>query len=184
MKVEKVGIDGPLILDPDVYGDERGFFMVTWNDEAYRALGIPPFVQDNLSRSAQGVLRGMHFQTRHPQGKLVSVLEGEVYDVAVDLRVGSPTYGKNEGVILSATNHRQFYVPPGFAHGFQVTSPFALFSYKVTDRYDPSSEVSLLWNDPALAIAWPLAEPILSEKDRTGTPLADLDRARLQPYTR
>ncbi len=183
MNVTPIGIEGPLIIDPKVFGDERGFFQICWNEEMYRAAGIGyHFVQDNLSRSTKGVLRGLHFQWRHPQGKLVSVLEGEVYDVAVDLRIGSPTYGESEGVVLSAANHRQFFVPPGFAHGFQVTSPYALFSYKVTDRYDPQAEESLLWNDPTLKNDLPLAEPTLSEKDRVGTPLAELDTSRLLRY--
>ena len=137
------------------------------------AAGEPlPFVQDNVSRSRQGILRGLHLQNPHAQGKLVSVLDGEVYDVAVDVRVGSPTFGKWVGVTLSADNHRQFYVPPGFAHGFCVTSEFATFVYKCTDLYDAASEIGIAWNDPALAIDWPVADPILSPRDRRHPPLA------------
>lgn len=183
MKALPTSIEGVVIIEPDVYGDERGFFMETWNEERYRAVGLDyTFKQDNLSRSAKGVLRGLHLQTERPQGKLLSCIEGEIFDVCVDLRVGSPTFGKSASVLLSAGNRRQFYVPAGLAHGFQVISEYAMVSYKATDIYHPASELALLWNDPALGIDWPLADPILSEKDRQGTPLADLDRDRLIRY--
>ncbi len=180
MNVETTAIPGLLVITPKVFGDARGFFVETWQQERYEAAGVrETFVQDNLSRSARGVLRGLHYQTQHTQGKLVQVLEGEVYDVAVDLRAGSPTFGQWHAEVLSAENRKQFWVPAGFAHGFCVTSEFALFAYKCSDRYHPQSEVSLLWNDPALGIPWPITEPTLSEKDRHGIALADLRREQL-----
>ncbi len=180
MNVETTAIPGLLVITPKVFGDARGFFFETWQQERYEAAGVREvFVQDNLSRSAHGVLRGLHYQTQHTQGKLVQVLEGEVYDVAVDLRAGSPTFGQWHAEVLSADNRKQFWVPAGFAHGFCVTSEFALFAYKCSDRYHPQSEVSLLWNDPALGIPWPITEPTLSEKDRNGIALADLQRGQL-----
>lgn len=167
MNVIETSLQGCVIIEPTVYGDERGFFLETFQTEKYAAVaGIhTPFVQDNHSRSTRGVLRGLHFQKTKPQGKLVRVVRGEVFDVAVDLRKGSTTFGRWEGVILSENNKRQFWVPPGFAHGFLVLSEIADFEYKCTDYYDPSDEGCVLWNDPALNIDWPLGKPILSHKD-------------------
>lgn len=159
-------IPGVVIIEPDVYSDPRGFFLETYHADKYRAAGIPgPFVQDNHSRSVQGTLRGLHLQLRRPQGKLVRVIEGEIFDVAVDVRRGSPTFGQWMGVTLTAENFRQCYVPPGFAHGFAVVSPVAQVEYKCTDLYDPKSEIGIAWNDPAIGINWPIATPLLSERD-------------------
>jgi dTDP-4-dehydrorhamnose 3,5-epimerase len=156
------------VIEPDVFGDHRGYFKETYNEAAFKALGLEVrFLQDNLSFSRRGILRGLHFQ-RDPfaQGKLVSVVEGEVLDVAVDIRLGSPTYGKHIAVLLSGENHKMFYVPPGFAHGFQVLSETCYFSYKCTQVYDRASEGGLMWNDPSLGIEWPDNNPTVSEKDR------------------
>jgi len=178
MNVLKTAIADVVIIEPKVFGDERGFFLETFQQERYRdQAGIElPFVQDNHSRSAQGVLRGLHFQRSKPQGKLVRVVSGEVFDVAVDIRPASPTYGQWQGVILSAENKRQFWVPPGLAHGFMVLSEFADFEYKCTDYYDPSDEGCLIWNDPEVGIEWPDLglEPQLSEKDQSGVLLSEL----------
>jgi dTDP-4-dehydrorhamnose 3,5-epimerase len=166
MNVIRTTIRDLLIIEPKVFGDERGFFYETFQAERYKAAGIDVvFVQDNRSRSSQGVLRGLHFQKNKPQGKLVTVTDGEVFDVAVDLRPGSETFGQHESVILTGQNKLQFYVPPGFAHGFCVLSETADFQYKCTDYYDPSDESGLLWNDPSLQIQWPLSKPLLSDKD-------------------
>ena len=180
----ETGIKDLYVIEPTVFGDERGYFMETYNDEFTPYIkhldGTPAeFVQDNQSRSKRGVLRGLHFQMANPQGKLVRVIEGEVYDVAVDLRKNSETYGKCYGVLLSAENKRQFYVPEGFAHGFLVTSEFATFVYKCTRLYDPKSEGGLLWNDASLGIEWPKidGEVLLSEKDKKHPPLAELNFA-------
>ncbi len=175
MKAIATEIPGLVILEPRVFGDERGFFFESYNRRAFReATGVDPdFVQDNHSRSARNVLRGLHYQVRQPQGKLVRVVAGEVWDVAVDLRRSSPTFGRWMGVALSAANRRMLWVPVGFAHGFVVVSDGAEFLYKTTDYYAPEHERSLLWNDPALAIPWPLqGEPILKPGDANGTPLA------------
>jgi dTDP-4-dehydrorhamnose 3,5-epimerase len=168
-----------VIIEPKVFGDHRGFFLETFQADRYREqAGITlPFVQDNHSRSAKGVLRGLHFQKTKPQGKLVRVVSGEVYDVAVDIRQGSPSFGLWEGVILSEENKRQFWVPPGFAHGFLVLSDTADFEYKCTDYYDPGDEGSLVWNDPAMAITWPLDKPTLSDKDSKAPTFAELFEA-------
>ena len=166
MRFVPTAIPGVLIIEPDVYRDPRGFFLETYHAEKYRAAGVEgPFVQDNHSRSVAGTLRGLHLQLRHPQGKLVRVIEGEIFDVAVDVRRGSPTFGRWVGVTLSAENFRQCYLPPGFAHGFAVMSPIAQVEYKCTDIYDPKSELGIAWNDPAIAIQWPVAQPFLSERD-------------------
>ena len=162
-------IEGVTIVDVKSYGDERGYFMETYKRPDFVAGGIDcDFVQDNQSRSTRGVLRGLHFQIEHPQSKLVRVVEGEVFDVAVDLRPGSPTFGKWEGVVLSAENRRQFFVPRGFAHGFYVMSETATFCYKCDDVYHPNDEGGLMWDDPSIAVSWPVPdgeEPVLSEKD-------------------
>jgi len=174
MQVLKTNLPGVVIVEPKVFGDERGFFMETWNQARYAEMVTQEtFVQDNVSFSRKGVLRGLHFQKINPQGKLVYVLQGEVFDVAVDIRVGSPTFGQWASVVLSAENKRQFFIPAGFAHGFCVTSDTALFAYKCTDKYNPQSEGSVLWNDPDLNIPWPTETPELSAKDAVGTKLAD-----------
>lgn len=176
MNVIKTDIEGVLIIEPQVFGDERGFFLETFQAKRYaQEAGITQeFVQDNHSRSSYGVLRGLHFQKTKPQGKLVRVVSGEVFDVAVDIRPGSPTYGQWAGTHLSAENKRQFWVPPGMAHGFVVLSETADFEYKCTDYYDPTDEACLLWNDPDIAINWPVDEPVLSAKDKLGLPLKEL----------
>ncbi|WP_225411354.1 dTDP-4-dehydrorhamnose 3,5-epimerase [Stigmatella hybrida] len=175
MKVTETAIPGVLLIEPKVFGDDRGFFLETFHAQRYADAGIPgPFVQDNYSRSAKGTLRGLHFQEPQPQGKLVQVVAGAVFDVAVDIRRGSPTFGKWVGVELSAENRRQLWVPPGFAHGFCVTSESADFQYKCTALYAPQNERSILWNDPDLGITWPLSgEPKLSAKDAAATRLKD-----------
>lgn len=165
------------IIEPKVFGDERGFFLETWNQQKFEELVSPrTFVQDNHSKSSKGILRGLHYQTVNTQGKLVRVVSGEVFDVAVDMRKSSPTFGEWVGVYLSAENKRQLWVPEGFAHGFYVTSESAEFVYKCTDYYNPQHEHSLKWNDSALNIHWPIAEgesPILSAKDKDGTQLSN-----------
>lgn len=164
------------IIHPKVFGDARGFFLETFEENRYREmLNIDlRFVQDNHSRSSKGVLRGLHFQTQNPQGKLVRVVRGEVFDVAVDIRPNSPTYGQWEGVILSEENKTQFWIPPGLAHGFVVLSDVADFEYKCTDYYNPQNEACLIWNDPLVGIEWPISNPLLSEKDKLGKLLKDL----------
>ena len=165
-----------IVVEPDVHRDSRGFFLETYHAAKYRDGGIAlPFVQDNHSRSARGTLRGLHLQCRqHPQGKLVRVLAGEVFDVAVDVRRGSPTFGRWVGATLSGDNFRQLYVPPGFAHGFCVTGEMADVEYKCTGFYDKADEVAIAWNDPAIGIAWPIATPTLSAKDQAAPPLSAL----------
>ena len=178
MNAIKTAIPDVIIIKPKVFGDTRGFFYESFNQRQFQELtGLAPvFVQDNHSRSARGVLRGLHYQLQQTQGKLVRVTSGEVFDVCVDLRRSSPTFGKSVSVILSAENYRQLWVPPGFAHGFLVTSDNAEFLYKTTDYYAPQFERSLLWNDPVLGIEWPLQqEPLLSVKDKSGIPLATAD---------
>jgi len=162
-----------LIVEPDVHRDARGYFLETYHAEKYRAAGIPgPFVQDNHSRSVARTLRGLHLQVRRPQGKLVRVVEGEIFDVAVDVRRGSPAFGRWVGHTLSSANFRQCWVPPGFAHGFCVLSPFAHVEYKCTDVYDPAAEIGIAWDDPALGIVWPIDRPIVSRRDRGNLTLA------------
>ena len=177
MHVTETAIPDVLMIEPKVFGDSRGFFFESWNARAFAAAGIEAsFVQDNHSRSHRGVLRGLHYQIEHAQGKLVRVIEGEVFDVAVDLRRSSATFGRNIGVALSAANRRMLFIPPGFAHGFLVVSDTAEFLYKTTDYWYPHHERTLLWNDPALGIAWPLSgTPILTAKDAAGTSLAQAD---------
>jgi dTDP-4-dehydrorhamnose 3,5-epimerase len=175
VRVVATAIPEVLVIEPDVHADGRGFFLETYHADRYRAYGIAgPFVQDNHSRSGQGTLRGLHLQTARPQGKLVRVIEGEIYDVAVDVRRGSPTFGRYVAVSLSAENFRQCYVPPGFAHGFCVVTPTAQVEYKCTDIYDPASELGILWNDPALGIPWPVKEPLLSPRDARHPTMAEL----------
>lgn len=176
MKVTKTDLPGVLIIEPKAFGDERGFFLETFQSERYReAAGISlPFVQDNHSRSKRGVLRGLHLQTRHVQGKLVRAARGEIFDVAADIDPKSPTFGRWVGVTLSDTNHRQLWIPPGYAHGFVVVSEIADFEYKCTDYYDPQAEAGVVWNDPDLRIAWPIEAPTLSDKDKRLPKLAEL----------
>jgi dTDP-4-dehydrorhamnose 3,5-epimerase len=175
----KTSIDGVIIIEPTVFGDERGYFMETYQKEEFKQLGLDvDFVQDNQSSSHKGVLRGLHFQYTQPQGKLVRVISGEVFDVAVDLRKDSPTYGKWEGVTLSADNKKQFYIPPGFAHGFVVLSDSAEFTYKCTDYYKADDEGGIQWDDPEIGINWPIDdidEIILSEKDKKWKPLSQTE---------
>ncbi len=173
MRVEHTSIPGVLVIEPEVHRDGRGFFVETYCADRYRESGITgPFVQDNHSRSMGGTLRGLHLQRHRPQGKLVHVVEGEIYDIAVDVRRGSPTFGLWVAVTLSGDNFRQCYIPPGFAHGFYVVSAAAQVEYKCTDVYDPSDEIGIAWNDPALAIPWPTTDPVLSPRDRNHPTLA------------
>ncbi|WP_217525665.1 dTDP-4-dehydrorhamnose 3,5-epimerase [Vibrio metschnikovii] len=179
MKIINTSIPDIKIIEPQIFGDERGFFMETWNQKKFeQQVTQQPtyFVQDNHSKSKQGILRGLHYQVENTQGKLVRVVSGEVFDVAVDIRKNSPTFGQWVGTYLTAENKRQLWVPAGFAHGFYVTSPEAEFVYKCTDYYNPSAERAIIWNDPELAIAWPLlgGEPLLSEKDKMAQRIADL----------
>jgi len=172
MKVTPTDIPDVLVVEPRVFGDARGFFFESWNRRTFAAAGLDvDFVQDNHSRSSRGVLRGLHYQIHHAQGKLVRVIAGEVYDVAVDLRRASPTFGRHVAVTLSADNARMLWVPAGFAHGFCVTSDSADFLYKTTDYWHAEHERTLLWNDPALGIDWPVGEPVIAAKDAAGTPL-------------
>jgi len=180
LRVLETGLDGVVIIEPSVHGDERGFFKESWKASSYIEHGLPgAFAQTNVSRSQKGVLRGLHYQYRQPQGKLVSVLEGRIFDVAVDVRRGSLSFGRWAGVELSAQNHRQLYVPEGFAHGFIVLSDSALFHYDCTTEYAPQFEVAIAWNDPDIAVKWP-CEPIsLSGKDRDAPRLRDVPPERL-----
>jgi len=175
MNVVATDLEGVLIIEPRVFGDARGFFFESYHADRYAAAGLPArFVQHNHSCSAPGTLRGLHYQLRRPQGKLVRVLRGAIFDVAVDVRRGSPTFGRWVGVSLNAERFQQVYVPPGFAHGFAVISPIAQVEYKCTDVYDPASEIGIAWNDPALGISWPIGEPLLSARDQRHPALADV----------
>ena len=174
MKVIETKLPGVLIIEPKVFGDHRGFFLESYHEQRYQEMGIKErFVQDNHSRSAAGVLRGLHFQKQRPQGKLVRVTQGEVYDVAVDINPTSATFGQYVGVVLSGENHTQLYVPPGYAHGFCVLSETADFLYKCTDYYDPTDEGGIVWNDPTVNIDWPITNPKLSEKDQNSQSLLE-----------
>jgi len=188
MQIIDSGLDGVLIIEPAVFGDDRGFFLESFNRRAFEQAGLPSaFVQDNHSRSARGVLRGLHYQLQHTQGKLVRVTDGAVYDVAVDMRRDSAAFGRWVGVELSAANKRQLWVPPGFAHGFLTLSDSADFQYKCTDYYAPEHERTLLWNDPAIGIGWPLESahpPRLAAKDAAGVPLAEADVFESTPERR
>ena len=180
MNIIRCELEGLLIIELKVFGDARGFFMETWNQRRYAEAGLDSrFVQDNISFSRRGALRGLHFQNPRAQGKLVSVLLGEVYDVAVDLRRSSPTFGKWHGLTLSSRNQQQFFIPPGFAHGFVVLSETAMFHYKCTDFYSPAAELTISWDDPEIGIGWPIKTPTLSEKDARGLRLRDVPPDRL-----
>lgn len=184
VKCEPTSLGGVLIIQRSVYQDSRGYFFETWHADRYAQAGLPErFVQSNVSRSAQGTLRGLHVQHPYAQGKLVQVLDGEVFDVAVDVRQGSPTFGQWVGQRLSADNHLQMYVPEGFAHGFCVLSASALVTYQCTDVYHPETEFGIAWNDPAIGISWPIAAPLLSKKDGALPPLRDVPAARLPRWS-
>lgn len=175
MEVTKTVFPGVVFITPKIYGDSRGWFYESWNHERYAEIGITEnFVQDNVSFSSKGVLRGLHYQKPYTQGKLVSVLQGEVWDVIVDIRRSSPMFGKWQGFTLTGANKEQLYVPKGFAHGFCVISDTALFQYKCTDRYSPNSEHGILWNDKTINIPWPVTDPIISEKDTKHPAFADI----------
>lgn len=183
MKVIQTDLPGVLVIEPKVFGDQRGYFLETFQAERYRDAGIDiNFVQDNLSFSAKGVLRGLHFQIKYPQAKLVQVLKGSVYDVAVDIRPESPTFGEWAGTELSEDNHRQFFIPEGFAHGFCVLTDTALFSYKCSDYYKPDDEGGIIWSDPEIGIDWPLRNPVLSQKDSVYPRLSGVNHANLPVY--
>lgn len=174
------GLDGVVIIEPSVYGDERGFFQESWKASSYGSHGLPvAFEQANVSRSVKGVLRGLHYQYRQPQGKLVSVMEGRIFDVAVDIRPGSKSFGQWAGVELSAENHRQLYIPEGFAHGFIVVSDTALFHYHCTTEYAPQYDAAIAWNDPDIAVKWPMQPEAISGKDRIAPLLRDVPEDRL-----
>ena len=183
MKVRETPLPGVLMVEPEVFGDGRGLFFETYRAQRYAEAGIPAsFVQDNVSLSERGALRGLHLQNPNPQGKLIYVLQGEVFDVAVDVRVGSPTFARWTGTVLSGENKLQLYVPEGFAVGFCVLSETALFAYKCTDVYTPASELSIIWNDPAIGIEWPVDGPLLSPRDAAAPRLGDIDPGWLPRY--
>ncbi len=183
MKVTKTDLPGVLIIEPRVFQDARGFFLETYHADRYEDAGVlGPFVQDNHSRSLKGTVRGLHLQVRRPQAKLMRAVSGSMLDVAVDVRVGSPNFGQWTSALLSGDNFKQLYVPPGFAHGFAVLSDVVDVEYKCTDYYHPEDELTVRWNDPAIGIEWPRAEPTLSDRDRLAPPLADL-LDRLPRYT-
>lgn len=183
MKVTKTKLPGAMILEPVVYPDERGYFQEIWNKERYNELGLPwAFVQDNVSFSKKNVLRGLHFQYSQPQGKLIQVLSGEVFDVAVDVRVNSPSFGQWVGIELSQHNHKQFYIPRGFAHGFCVLSDSAIFLYKCTDFFNASTEIGIIWNDPDIGIDWPIDNPVLSNKDAELPTLNNINKNKLPTF--
>ena len=183
MKTIDTALPEVLVIEPQVFSDGRGFFMETFQQARYAGIGVPEtLVQDNLSQSKRNVSRGLHYQYPRSQGKLIQVLKGEVFDVAVDIRIGSPTFGQWAGVILSSENKRQLYIPQGFAHGFLVTSDEAFFTYKCTEFYSPETEGTIRWNDPDIGIQWPIDSPTLSEKDHSAPNLKEIDRSRLPVY--
>jgi dTDP-4-dehydrorhamnose 3,5-epimerase len=183
MKIIQTDLPGCVVIEPQVFGDSRGFFYESFNHDKLAAHGLTPnFVQGNVSSSSRGVLRGLHYQWPKPQGKYVSVIEGEVWDVAVDIRRGSPTFGRWTAVVLSAENRRHFWIPPGFAHGFVTLSERAVFTYLCTETYDRDADAGVRWNDAELAIDWPISEPSLSEKDTKAPFLADIAAERLPHY--
>jgi len=182
LRTLETGLDGVVIIEPNVHGDDRGFFMESWQASRYAAHGLPSaFSQANVSRSARGVLRGLHYQYRQPQGKLVSVLAGRIFDVAVDIRPGSASFGQWAGAELSAQNHRQMYIPEGFAHGFLVLSDYALFHYHCTNEYAHQFDAAIAWDDPDIGIKWPRVPETISEKDCQAPHLRDVPAKRLPP---
>ena len=183
METRTTDISGLLVIEPRVFPDARGYFIETWQRQRYADFGLPEFVQDNLSHSKQSVLRGLHLQNPQPQGKLVSVTHGEVFDVAVDLRLNSPTFGLWHGETLDSDSGRQFYIPEGFAHGFVVLSESAVFCYRCTDFYNPNGEITLRWNDPEIGIQWPVESPVVSDKDEQGLGLHEIPESKLLPFT-
>lgn len=183
INVEKTSLTGVLVIVPRVFRDQRGFFLETYHKEKYRLAGIDrSFVQDNHSCSRKGILRGLHYQLNHPQAKLITVSRGEIYDVAVDIRRGSPSFGKWIGVYLSEQNNRQLFIPEGFAHGFVVLSDPADVTYKCTDLYDPEDEQGVIWSDPQIGIEWPMVDPVLSDKDKQFSRLSDIPERLLPVY--
>lgn len=186
MKRVDTRLPGVCVIEPDVFGDERGYFFESFHAGKFAELGLGElhFVQANVSRSTHGVLRGLHYQWPNPQGKLVQVLDGEVFDVAVDIRQGSPTFGQWDGVMLTAANHRQFWIPPGLAHGFAVVSDAATFAYQCTAVYDPQADAGVRYDDPDIAVDWPLARPQLSAKDARAPRLKDIPPERLPRFDR
>jgi len=183
VRVIETSLAGCKVIEPNVFGDARGFFFETWNADRFAEAGLERgFVQSNVSSSSRGVLRGLHYQWPRPQGKLISVLQGEVYDVAVDIRRGSPTFGRWEAVVLSAENKRQFWIPEGFAHGFAVLSETALFNYLCTDVYVKEADAGIRWNDADIAVDWPIGAPMLSAKDESAPFLKDIAGDRLPVY--
>jgi len=183
MKFVETCLPGAFVIEPQVFGDARGFFYESYNEAKYREAGIDRrFVQSNVSRSARGVLRGLHYQWPNPQGKLVSVLEGEVFDVAVDIRRNSPTFGQWAGAMLTAENHRHFWIPEGFAHGFCVLSEYATFAYQCTALYDAKADAGIRWNDADIGIDWPLTDPLLSDKDAKAPLLREVPMDRLPAF--
>ncbi len=180
MEIKSNSIDGIIIIEPEIHRDNRGYFMETYHQKRYVKAGVNRiFVQDNISSSIQGTLRGLHFQIKHPQAKLVQVVSGEIFDVAVDLRPGSPTFGKWTGIHLSDQNRLQFFIPEGFAHGFCVLSDTAVFFYKCSEFYAPDDEGGIIWSDPEIGISWPFKTPIISEKDKQLSPLSLLEPDQL-----
>jgi dTDP-4-dehydrorhamnose 3,5-epimerase len=182
MQVKATELQGVIIIEPEIYRDSRGYFFESWNVEKYKDSLPFNFVQDNISYSRKGVLRGMHFQNPRPQAKLVSVLYGEIFDVIVDLRLGSPTFKKWFGLYLSSQNHRQLFIPEGYAHGFIVTADEAIFHYKCSGYYSPIDELGIVWNDPELNINWPIENPIVSSKDKNASLLKEIPEERLFAY--
>lgn len=183
MKIVDLNLSGALLIEPDVYADERGFFLETWHEPRYADNNFPDldFVQDNYSRSIHGVLRGLHYQKEFPQGKLIQVTRGRVFDVAVDIRVGSPDFGRWVGHELSDDNHLQMWIPPGFAHGFCVLSESADLAYKCTETYRSDDDLGIIWDDPRIAIQWPIGDPLLSDKDKTLPTISDAENAGRLP---
>jgi dTDP-4-dehydrorhamnose 3,5-epimerase len=184
MEAQTIDIPGVIIIQPKVFGDQRGYFFESFQEERYKSAGIKEhFIQDNFSSSTKGVLRGLHYQLKHPQGKLVTVIKGKVLDVMIDIRVGSPTFGKHYSIILDGERHNQVYVPPGLAHGFYVLTDDVVFAYKCTDVYHPEDEYGVFWNDLAVGVEWGItSEPTLSEKDKKHPLLKDIPVAHLPKF--
>jgi dTDP-4-dehydrorhamnose 3,5-epimerase len=184
MKIDQLEMPGLLLITPETHRDSRGAFRELWSERRYREVGLPPFVQVNLVTSLRGVLRGLHYQLPHEQAKLLSVLKGVIFDVVVDIRVGSPTFGRSASLSLDAEQGLQLYIPAGFAHGYAVTADEAIVAYNCSDFYHPGAEGSVLWSDPALLIDWPVRNPVTSEKDQRARPLAEIPPERLPRFSR